>query len=118
VEDVQRLYERNPAQIGALFERIGEIAQTARAAIERGEAKALGSLMRENHALLQALTVSSPLLDRLVSVAEEAGAYGAKLSGGGRGGNMIALTSSDAMSAVAQALLGAGAKHAIQTTLA
>ncbi len=52
---------------------------------------ALGPLMNDNHQVLQQMDVSSPELDTLVEAAREAGALGAKLSGGGRGGNMIAL---------------------------
>ncbi len=48
--------------------------------------------MGANHAYLQKLGVSSPQLDSLVIAAHNAGALGAKLSGGGRGGNMIALS--------------------------
>jgi mevalonate kinase len=48
--------------------------------------------MNENHKLLQQIEVSSRELDFLVDVARDNGAYGAKLTGGGLGGNMIALT--------------------------
>jgi mevalonate kinase len=51
----------------------------------------LAAAFNANHSLLQALTVSCPALDTLVDAARSAGALGAKLSGGGRGGNMIAL---------------------------
>ena len=59
--------------------------------IVEGERGSLGDLFNQNHALLQAIGVSSPTLDRLVDAARAAGAFGAKLSGGGRGGNVIAL---------------------------
>ena len=65
--------------------------------------------MNLNHNCLQQLTVSSPLLDRLCSVAREAGAVGAKLSGGGRGGNMIALVAPMHAEAVAESLRTVGA---------
>jgi mevalonate kinase len=71
--------------------------------------------MNQNHVLLQEMTVSSPELDKLVSAALNAGALGAKLSGGGRGGNMIALVEPDQAEAVASALMEAGAKHTIVT---
>ena len=74
-----------------MFDKIGDISFSARRAIEAGMYEWLGELMNENHTLLQKLTVSSPELDRLVEAARNAGAFGAKLSGGGRGGNMIAL---------------------------
>jgi mevalonate kinase len=63
------------------------------------------------------MTVSSPALDRLVQAAREAGALGAKLSGGGRGGNMIALVSPHTTEAVASVLRTAGAKNTIVTEI-
>jgi mevalonate kinase len=71
--------------------------------------------MDENHAYLQQMIVSSPELDNLVSTARQAGALGAKLSGGGRGGNMIALAEEDTAPRIAEALLSAGAKRTIIT---
>lgn len=75
----------------------------------------LGELMFQNHMLLQQLTVSSPELDALVESATHAGALGAKLSGGGRGGNVIALVEPDLTDAVSSSLQNAGAKRIIQT---
>jgi mevalonate kinase len=73
--------------------------------------------MNENHALLVDMTVSSLELDKLVSAAVKAGALGAKMSGGGRGGNMIALVTTDSEEAVRAALLGSGAKRVLQSTI-
>jgi mevalonate kinase len=75
----------------------------------------LGVLMDENHAWLQQMTVSSPELDRLVEAARKAGALGAKMSGGGRGGNMIALVSPEIAEDVSLALKEAGAQNTIIT---
>ena len=71
--------------------------------------------MNENHGYLQKMTVSSPELDRLVEAALHAGAVGAKLSGGGRGGNMIALVEPEKAEAISLSLKKAGAKHTILT---
>jgi mevalonate kinase len=71
--------------------------------------------MNQNHALLQEMTVSSPELDSLVEAAKHAGALGAKLSGGGRGGNMIALVEKEKAGEVSSALIAAGAKTTIVT---
>jgi mevalonate kinase len=71
--------------------------------------------MNANHALLQRMTVSSPELDRLVEAARKSGALGAKLSGGGRGGNMIALVIKENAPAMAEALKSAGAKRTTVT---
>jgi len=114
---VRRLYDAEPEQVGAIFARIGAIVQTARTAIESGTIEALGPLMDENHALLRDLTASSPDLDRLCDAARAAGAAGAKLSGGGRGGNMIALVDPDRADAVTAALRQAGATNVIRTTV-
>ena len=71
--------------------------------------------MNQNHALLQEMTVSSAELDTLVSAAIQAGAWGAKMSGGGRGGNMIALVESEQAESIAKSLMDAGAKNTIIT---
>ena len=73
--------------------------------------------MNENHALLRQLTVSSPGFDDLCAAALKAGASGAKLSGGGRGGNMIALADPAITPAVASALYEAGATSVFVTTV-
>jgi mevalonate kinase len=113
VAAVRQLWESDPTTWDAAFDAIGQIATMAREAIETGTWRHLGPLMNENHALLQRLTVSSPELDHLVDAARQAGALGAKLSGGGRGGNMIALAPASGPQAVVAALMGAGAARAI-----
>lgn len=118
VGDVRRLWEADRAKWDRVFDRVGEIAERARANIERGKWKALGELMDRNHALLQELTVSAPQLDRLVEAARRAGALGAKLSGGGRGGNMIALVESARAEEISLALQAAGAQRTIVTRVA
>ena len=115
VADVRRLWMNDKARWESVFDKIGEISFTARRAIEAGRSEMLGELMNENHILLQKLTVSSPELDRLVEAARDAGALGAKLSGGGRGGNMIALVQPEGSEAVASALMSAGAKRTLST---
>ena len=115
VADVRRLWMNDKARWETVFDKIGEIAFTARRAIEAGKSEMLGELMDENHALLQKLTVSSPELDRLVEAARDAGATGAKMSGGGRGGNMIALVKPELAESVSLSLKEAGARNTIIT---
>jgi mevalonate kinase len=117
VGDVRRLWVENKARWETIFDRIGEVSFTARRAIEAGKWQVLGELMDENHALLQKLTVSSPELDRLVEVGRDAGALGAKLSGGGRGGNLIALVTAETAERVEAALRLAGARNTILTQI-
>ncbi len=117
VSDVRQLYTHNPAQVQGVIDQIGKITRAARRHIEDGRPEYLGGLMNENHQLLQKLTVSSPELDRLVQAANEASALGAKLSGGGRGGNMIALVKQDTVTAVTSALYQAGATRVFDTVV-
>jgi mevalonate kinase len=67
--------------------------------------------------LLESLGVSSAPLRKLLAAARSAGALGAKLSGGGRGGNIIALVQEDTVGAVQDALAAAGARRVIVTQL-
>ena len=117
VGDVRRLWQQTPAYYEALFNAAGQIAQQARQAIEAGHPETLGPLMDSNHALLQQMGVSSPELDHLVIVARQAGALGAKLSGAGRGGNMIVLIQPANATSVSEALSNAGAVRTITTQI-
>jgi len=73
--------------------------------------------MGENQQLLVNMTVSSPELNHLVEAAVQAGAYGAKLSGAGRGGNMIALVDDLTEMRVREALLKAGARTVLSSRI-
>jgi len=117
VGDVRKAWQANPGRYERLFSAVGSITRTARQAIENGFPERLGSLMNENHELLVEMGVSSPKLEILVAAAKKAGALGAKLSGGGRGGNMIALTKPDEAQAISQSLVNAGAVQTIITVL-
>ena len=115
VGDVRQRWEADRLGYERIFQAIGEIARSARAAIEQGKPQELGGLMAANHAYLQQIGVSSAQLDGLVVAALNAGALGAKLSGGGRGGNMIALAPAGGGAKIAQALQEAGATRTIIT---
>jgi mevalonate kinase len=117
VGKVRAQWEQDPAHMEMVFDRIGSVAEQARSAIEADTWEGLGPLMNTNHELLQALGVSSPELDRLVTAARAAGALGAKLSGGGLGGNMVALSAQEEQAAVAAALRAAGAARVIMATV-
>lgn len=117
VEDVRQLWLHDTIRFNDLFDAIGQLVKEARTALQLGDIPRLGLLMQQNQILLQEMTVSSPELDALVNAARNAGAYGAKLSGAGRGGNLIALVESGQSETVSQALLQAGAVSVLTTTL-
>jgi mevalonate kinase len=118
VGDVRQGWERETARYERLFAQVGQVVVGARQLVEvGGRAAELGELMDRNHGLLRRMGVSSPELDRLVAAARAAGALGAKLSGAGRGGNMIALVEPGAQVCVADALRRSGAVRVINTVV-
>ena len=92
VEGVRGRKEKNSNKYKEIFNRAENIAYIAKRAFQEEDYREVGKLMNENHKLLQQIEVSSKELDFLVGVARDHGAFGAKLTGGGLGGNMIALT--------------------------
>lgn len=105
---VRRWLAEQPRRRMAYFEAIGTLARTAIPLIERGEWVELGRLMNINQLLLEKIGVSCPELEVLIDAALEAGAWGAKLSGSGGGGIMIALVPAEARQEVARAIIAAG----------
>jgi mevalonate kinase len=91
VESVARFRERNPTAAQKSFEAIGVLVKNARLALEAGDRKALGQLMDLNQILLSGLLVSTETIETMCRLAREAGALGAKLTGAGGGGCVIAL---------------------------
>ncbi|MCW4002985.1 MAG: mevalonate kinase [Candidatus Bathyarchaeota archaeon] len=109
VEGVAERKKQNPAKYDPLFKQAENLAVAGRKALEAGDLKKVGELMNENHRLLQEIGVSSKELDLLVDMARKQGALGAKLTGGGGGGCMIALTpGKDLQGKVASAFKTAG----------
>jgi len=113
VGDVRRRWSADTERYEGLFDEIGALARLAKTAIEHGNPNAVGRLMDENHELLMTLGVSSPELDKLVTAAKTAGALGAKMSGAGWGGNMLAVVEAGRTADVADALQTAGAVSTI-----
>ena len=109
VASVRALLETNPRRTRHHLNKIASAVREARDCIQGGDFRRLGELMTANHSRLRSLGVSSSRLDRLVAAADKAGAMGAKLSGGGRGGHIIALVDADKLLAVELALRQAGA---------
>ena len=105
VADVRAKKEADPAWFENLLSQYMIIVEKAEAAIDAGDMCVLGQCLNENHTLCQQLTVSCKELDDLVKAARDAGAVGAKMSGTGRGGLMLALTpTQECQDAVAAAL--------------
>jgi mevalonate kinase len=117
VSGVRERLLTNQLMYDDFFKKISEIVVQAKKEIELGNQSQLGKLMSLNHEILDRLGVSLPTLDRLVDIAIKNGALGAKLSGGGLGGNIIVLTLPEKAEEISQELMNQGAGQTIITTL-
>ncbi len=98
--------KRNPEKYNPLFKQSEALAFAARRALEGFDLRKVGKLMNENHRLLQGIKVSCEELDYLVNLAREKGALGAKLTGGGGGGCVVALTPGRKLQTTVAAAMG------------
>ena len=115
VSTVRQGWLTDPERYDDLFDAIGHISEQARHVIQSGQPEALGPLMDENQDLLEELGVSSSALRELILAARAAGALGAKLSGAGLGGNVIALVTPETRERVLRAYESAGAIMTMHT---
>jgi len=118
-EMVARVAERK-GEVGweATLAAFSDVVAEGQIALERGELEVLGRAFDRCHALLAAWGVSTPVLDAMCLRAREAGALGAKLTGGGGGGCMIALVADEARAAQVIEALSAMGREAFETTIA
>jgi mevalonate kinase len=114
VAGVRELARRDEPRFSRLLARARELALLGREAFLAGDAWRLGRLMSENHGLLQQVGVSTGVLDRLVSAARQAGALGAKLTGGGRGGFVVLLAAPADLDELTTVLQRAGAAQVVR----
>ncbi len=92
VAGVRERKEQQPEKYERIFQQTDQLVHDAREALLASDWQAVGRYMNQNHELLQQIEVSSEELDELVDLAREQGAPGAKMTGGGLGGFMVALT--------------------------
>jgi mevalonate kinase len=108
VSKVRSLRDRYPQIVDPMMRIAREIVLNAVKALQEGDLETVGDLMNFNHALLYGLGVSNESLEWLINAARKAGAYGAKLTGAGGGGCMIALANKDKLGKVLEAVQRAG----------
>ena len=94
VADVRKKKEENPEWFDRIVKKYQQVIQEGRIALENMDLERVGQLMNKNHELLQKITISNDVLDKMVKIARDAGALGAKVTGTGRGGNINVLTPS------------------------
>lgn len=93
VGKVARFREVRPGLFSNLIQEATKLGRDVRLALENGDGAGLGALMDKGHAMLQRVGVSNERLDEMVTFCRLQGALGAKLTGGGGGGCMLALVS-------------------------
>ncbi|MFK7991047.1 MAG: mevalonate kinase [Sandaracinaceae bacterium] len=108
VAEVARQRGRDVARFDKTLESITILVRNARLAIQDGDLAALGQLMDLNHTLMSGLMVSTTALEEMCAAARDAGARGAKLTGAGGGGCMIALTEPAGAENVREAIVKTG----------
>jgi hydroxymethylglutaryl-CoA reductase len=107
VARVRQAWQQHPQRYEGIFDQIGQLTDAATRAVTSGQINELGELMNLCHGYLNALQLSTPELEELVHIARAHGAVGAKLTGGGGGGSMVALCP-DSQQAVQRAMQAAG----------
>jgi mevalonate kinase len=117
VGNVRTGWERHKAEYESIFDEIAVIVEQAEFALGDGENGRIPDLMRRNQQALERLGVSSPEIERLIAAGVDAGASGGKLSGGGRGGNVIFYAGNADAARIRDALLSAGAASVIVTAI-
>lgn len=91
VAGVKARLEQDESGYNAIFDQIDSFSKAGAEALVAGHYERLGSLMNLCHGLLNAIQVSTPELENMVSIARQSGALGAKLTGAGGGGSIVAL---------------------------
>jgi mevalonate kinase len=117
VAEVARQHAKSPARLEATFDAIASIVRNGRLAIEAGDLGALGQLFDMNQSLLAGMLISTSTLEEMIGAARAAGALGAKLTGGGGGGCMIALVPDEARAAKVKDAIEALGRHAFVATI-
>ncbi len=110
VQLVKDRYIADTSNISIVLEHIGAITNEVKESLMIGDSKQLGTLLYENHVELRKLGVSNEMLDHLVEVSMDSGAQGAKLTGGGLGGCVLAVANTlDEADRIAKKLVEEGA---------
>ncbi|MDO8573748.1 MAG: mevalonate kinase [Candidatus Daviesbacteria bacterium] len=105
---INQVLEKDQDVVGDIYTNIGKLVEQAKPALLSKDWSSLGKLMNEDQKLLENLGVSIKKLDDMILAAQNAGAYGAKLSGAGGGDCMIALAPDDKTQAVKDGITAAG----------
>lgn len=115
VHDLRLLKQQNPQQVTQQIQQLGTLTKQTYKLLKQPDVAGLGSLFQQAQTILQQLKISNSFLDELVDLANQAGALGTKITGGGRGGCLIALAANKTQAQkIAQAVKGSAHQVWIQ----
>lgn len=115
VAQLAQFREKNPDFVNPRIEEIGDLAKEARKALLNGDINLMAECVNRNQELLRDLELSCPELEQLISIVLDSGALAAKLTGGGKGGHMLALVEADHSKIVLEKMNQKGALNAFLT---
>jgi len=81
----------DPARVRDKFDNVTDLVDEAELALSTGDMRALGRLLNWNHRILSSLLLCTPKIEELCRLARAQGALGAKVTGAGGGGCIVAL---------------------------
>lgn len=117
VASLAQQLEDSPTQIQPMLEEIGQLTLQGKQALHDGDVTSLAEAINRNQEILAELDLSCPELNFLIEKAMEAGALAAKLTGGGKGGHMLALVEENSLEPVLASLQEASTGKAFSTIL-
>lgn len=118
VSEVARQHAKDRDRMEKQFDAIASIVRNGRLAIETADMRSLGQLFDMNQSLLAGMLISTGTLEEMIAAARSAGALGAKLTGGGGGGCMIALVDGEESAAKVKGAIEALGKRAFVAAIA
>jgi mevalonate kinase len=108
IDKVSRVKDRFPSLFSSLVGSVSELSLDASAKLKGGDMRGLGSLLTTNHAALRAVGASNETLDGLVDLLASMGTYGAKLTGAGGGGSVVAVAPAGKEKSIVSAVTARG----------
>ncbi|WP_334328680.1 mevalonate kinase [Companilactobacillus sp. HBUAS59699] len=112
VSDVKKMYDKNPQAIGKILKQLGQCTKKTSLSLSGNRLKDLGQTFTEANGLLSQLNLAIPKTDKLINSANNAGALGSKITGGGRGGCIISLARNlTSAEMIQKALIKSGAEQ-------
>jgi mevalonate kinase len=116
-EFIDQQKEGDPELFATRLKAITSQAYDMKKAIEAGDLENVGKIMSENHTILINMSMSHEILDHMCKLALEKGALGAKVTGGGRGGYMVALTPGEKLQEVVASAFAKEGYQLIRATI-